>query len=415
MASIGASERQRLLLLTAVFVFIQLLIWLFIFPTLEHLHSTRTDELVYFRYAALIRHGEMPYRDFSLEYPPLAVVLFLTPFLFSHANAGSYITFFHIENLFISCGIIILLSLLAWRQWHSLPTVARVLAIYSFFLCALGSIVETRFDLAVAFLILASLVSFLTERYLLAWVLVGAGIMIKLVPIILIPLYLITHYRQGQLVKLRQGLLAFAAAILITTLPFLVASPGGFVSFLSYHGKRPIEIESTWAAAVMLWAKVDHNYLITTVNSFASRNIVAQGTNLLALLSFPVTASFLLLLYFHFFRLQSRSFEKQNYKDVIVRFSLAAIAIFILFGKVFSPQFLIWMMPLAALVQPSRRIILIFFAMILLLTQFEFPFHFGALVNQSTSLILILGIRSLLIAILTIYLTRRTLFSRQSF
>ena len=405
-------------MLTAVFILIQVLIWLFIFPKLEHLHSTRSDELVYFRYAALIRHGNIPYRDFSLEYPPLALVLFVIPFIFSHTNAGSYISFFHLENLFISCGMVVLLSLWAWKQSRTPHRVAGVLAIYSLFLCALGSIVETRFDLSVAFIILASLASFLTERYFLAWILVGAGIMIKLVPIILIPLFLIVLYRRGQLLKIWQGLLICASTILIIALPFLAASPSGFMSFLSYHDKRPIEIESTWAVAIMLWAKIDHNYLITTINSFASRNVVSQGTDLLALLSFPVTALFLLLLYFSFFR-QSGCFQMQNsqdliYEDLIVRFSLVAIAIFILFGKVFSPQFLIWLLPLAAMVQTRRRIIIPFFLAIFLLTQFEYPFHFGNLIKQSTVMLLILAIRVMLIATSTILMTKRTRFLRKT-
>src|SRR4029077_2721356 len=55
----------------------------------------------------------------------------------------------------------------------------------------------------------------------------------------------------------------------------------------------------------------------------------------------------------------------------------AALAVFIAFGKVFSPQCLIWLIPLVPLVR--SRLAALLFGVALVTTQFYFPAHYADL------------------------------------
>jgi len=52
----------------------------------------------YYEYASLTREGQLPYRDFSLEYPPGAFMVFFLPRLFT-SSLEAYGQAFAIEML----------------------------------------------------------------------------------------------------------------------------------------------------------------------------------------------------------------------------------------------------------------------------------------------------------------------------
>jgi hypothetical protein len=61
----------------------------------------------------------------------------------------------------------------------------------------------------------------------------------------------------------------------------------------------------------------------------------------------------------------------------LVRYSAACVVTFVALGKVLSPQFLIWLIPLVPLVAGRRgRVASAVLALALVLTQLWFPFHY---------------------------------------
>ena len=69
--------------------------------------------------------------------------------------------------------------------------------------------------------------------------------------------------------------------------------------------------------------------------------------------------------------------------DDLLRYCAAVVAIAIAFGKVFSPQFLIWLIPLVPLIRGRRRSLAVplFFAA-LVLTQLWFPHRYWRLADD---------------------------------
>jgi hypothetical protein len=67
-------------------------------------------------------------------------------------------------------------------------------------------------------------------------------------------------------------------------------------------------------------------------------------------------------------------------RERLVRYSAASVAAFIAFGKVLSPQFLIWLLPLVPLVRGRRGLAAsAVLALALVLTQLWFPYRYWRL------------------------------------
>lgn len=395
-------ENKQRRLVTWFFVLAQVLIWIVAFEVVWYGDRSITDTPVYFDYASRISEGMMPYRDFASEYPPVAMLLLSLPRLFSGTGYSWFVIAFEAEMLAFSCGIVWLLSLVAWRQWHNIGKLAGTLATYTVFLLCLGSIVELRFDLAAAFLMLASLTCFVTDRRLAAWLLLGVGIMTKIVPVLIAPLFFISLLRRR---KFREMITGPAVMLLTATaiaLPFIMIAPSGLANAFLYHVERPLQLESSWASPLLLMSKFA-GYDLRIMSSYGSHNVFAQASDTLAMLSGPITALVLLLGYWIYWRRSSNDIETSWDNALLVRFTAIAIATFIFGGKVFSPQFLIWLLPLIPLIKGrDRGLITGLFAAVLLLTQWEFPARYWELYLLQTHMVVEVAARNLLLGLVLI-------------
>ena len=393
---------KRRWLVTGFFLLAQVFIWLVAFQVFWYADRSITDTPVYYNYAGHIARGMVPYRDFSLEYPPVATLLFSLPRLISGPAYNRFVIAFETEMLLFSCAIVLVLSGIAWRQWRSVGRLAGVLGSYTLFLLFLGSIVELRFDLAAAFVILASVACFVTDRRLAAWLLLGIGIMTKIIPVLIAPLFLISHYRRRQFSQLISGPALMIATALAIALPFLLVAPAGLANAFLYHVERPLQLESTWSSPLLLASKYS-GYSVSIMNSYGSHNVFSSLSNTLASLSAPVTMLVMLAGYGVYWSRSRDDSAAVWDSSQVIRFAAVIVAIFIFGGKVFSPQFLIWLLPLIPLIKGrDRGIILGVFAAVLLLTQWEFPARYWELYLLQKQLVLEVAARNALLGLLIV-------------
>jgi len=107
------------------------------------------------------------------------------------------------------------------------------------------------------------------------------------------------------------------------------------------------------------------------VTSHGSQNLAGEGT--LATATAVVQVAALLALW-------AWSVRRP---DELVRASAACVAVFIAFGKVLSPQFLVWLIPLVPLVRGRRgAVATLLLAAAFLLTQVWFPRHYWDYANH---------------------------------
>lgn len=349
-----------------------------------------------------ILRGDIPYRDFTSEYPPLALLIFYLPALIRDSNPA-YALLFAGEMLLFDLAVVYLIADIAS---HIKMPVMTTLAVYTLLLLAIGPIIVVRYDLLPAALILATLWAFIKGKNTLCWVFVALGVTAKIYPLIIAPafgFYLLRNYQFRSLIK---GIIAFSATMLAGNLPFFLMNPGGFIGIVIYHGQRGIQCESTYASLVLIW-KILGGPNVAGVFNFGSWNITSPIADELAKIAFPLTAVLLLAMYAVFFWLLWRRTKKTEYLStglepdtakLIIGCVTLSIAIFMVGNKVFSPQFLIWLIPTMPLLnlkwQPVYTLLFIIMGAI---TQFIFPYKYMDYGAFLTPYVLILALRNLLL------------------
>ncbi len=331
-------------------------------------HKQVVDTPVYEKYGNWMTDGRVPYRDFGVEYPPGALPAFAMPALVD-GGGRSYRGVF--ETLMMACGVaLVFFTALCVRALQAPPVVPLVLVSAAWLL--LGSVVLTRFDLYAAAVTMAALAALLSGRWRLGGAVLGLATAVKLYPALILPLAVAAAWKQrGR----REGLLvlgAFTLALCVVVVPFVILSPGGVWDGFTRQSNRPLQIESL-GAGVLLAAHQAFGLGITMRSGHGSQNLAGSLPGVLAVLQTLLQVSAVVGLWVAFAR---GSADPQR----LARYAAAVVVAFVALGKVLSPQFLIWLVPLVAVA--GRRAAWALLAAALVLTQLWFPFRYWRLALQ---------------------------------
>jgi uncharacterized membrane protein len=336
------------------------------------------DTPVYQRYGNAIAHGNVPYRDFSVEYPPGALPMFALPGLAEPGHDQDVTPGFRhtFETLMWLCGATALLgmALVLYATGASRLHTWAALSFAAVAPLALGSVVLSRFDLWPAALLVVSLGALTSGWLRVGCGLLGLAITAKLFPIVLVPLALAYVWRrEGRREAVVCGAV-LAAVVLLVFAPFVVLSPGGVWHSLTVQLTRPLQIESL-GSGLLIAAHHVAGATVTMKTSNGSQNLAGSSADVVATVATVLQVLALVAIWVGFARGEAS-------KDRLVQASAGVVAVFIAFGKVLSPQFLIWLIPLVPLVRGRRGLwatTLLLAALVL--TQLWFPFHYWRLAN----------------------------------
>jgi hypothetical protein len=326
------------------------------------------DTRVYEQYGSAISDGQVPYRDFALEYPPGALPVFAVPAL---GGAGFDTFARRFEGLMAACGLALVAFLAAALAGlgASLGRLAGALGFAALAPLALGSVVLSRFDLWPAALTAAALAALLSGRERLGHGVLGAAVAVKLYPAVLVPITVAYVWkRQGGREALRCGATFVTVGALIV-LPFVLLSPGGVWDSFTRQASRPLQIESL-GSAFLLAAHHLFGLDITMKSGHGSQNLAGSLPDALAFAHTLVQVAVLVAVWFLFARGPAD-------KERLVLACAAAMTAFVALGKVLSPQFLIWLIPFVPLVAGRRgRAASALLGTAMVLTQLWFPFRY---------------------------------------
>lgn len=318
--------------------------------TAVKLQAGRDDTDIYFRYATLSLEGRVPYRDFRVEYPPLALPLFLVPAVVSR-DVGVFKVAFGLEMLVFNAATVWLVAAHAEKQGRT--AVRRALIRYTILYLLLSRLIVLRYDAATMFVGFAASCWWFSGHSGRGGVAAALGTLMKVYPatvaLVAAPWDLARKSSRGR------GLAAFIGALTLGVLAWVaIGTPRGVGESLGYQLGRGFEYGSLYSGAQMLAAKAV-GAEIAVVRDHAAWASVTPWSPALLRWVLPIQASAILAVCGVFYR--------RGLSDGI-RYSAAAILAFIVTGKVFSPQYLIWLLPFLAMLEGpiARRAYWIFVA-----------------------------------------------------
>jgi hypothetical protein len=320
----------------------------------------------YQQYADFVRAGHVPYSDQAhtpLAYPPAALAVYLLPSYMS----WSYATSFAIVMGLCGAGCIALLAATLREVEASDARVWAALLLFAVSPLVLGSLFDTRFDLWPALLALASVAALVRERPLLSGAFLGLGFAAKLWPGVLLPLAVVHLGRRRGAGSAGAAVAAFAIVAAACFVPFAILEPHGLWSSISGQFDRPLQVESLGAAVLMAAEHLGMRPL-TTIGAGGGQALAGRGAQLAADLSTALEVLAVVGIWLAYARRRVLS------QEALLLAAAATVAALVAFDKVLSPQYLIWVVPFAALASGWEGIVAGAFLLLALgLTQTWFP------------------------------------------
>lgn len=323
-------------------------------------------------FGAAVADGQMPYRDFPLEYPPGALPAFVLPEILPAGGTDGYRYVF--ERLMWVCGGLVLFGMaVALRALDgSRRHVWAALGFAALAPLALGTVYLLRFDLWPAALMALALAALVAGRHRSGCALLGLGTAVKVYPAVALPLALVYVSRRLGRREAARCSVAFLAALAVVVLPFVALAPDGIRASTERQLERPLQLESLGGAMLTVLHHVG-GFELTVAKAAGSDNLTGGTANLLGTLHGVVQAGALAALWIAFARGPSTP-------ERLVRYTAATVAAYVAFGKVLSPQYLVWLVPIVPLVAGRRGAVAsALLGALLVTTQLWFPFRYWEL------------------------------------
>ncbi|SEI43800.1 hypothetical protein SAMN05216327_101568 [Dyadobacter sp. SG02] len=372
---------RHVLVLSVVLVYLALESYYLFF----RFHAHTQDLALYHRIAAKIWDGQIPFRDFRVEYPIFALIPILLPGLLSQLAGGSfesYVCWFVLQNLALGAGM-------AWTIAQS-DASGKALPRFLIGMLLFLPIFLFRFDPFPAMLTTFA-IAYVSGKPFVSGMSLMASIVAKLYSIVLVPVFGLYYLFSRDFRKLFWVALGACCTLVITLGCIAFARMEAASDFMHYHLLRGIQIESLSGGILLLLEQTGLLELEVAQNFGAMHletslsGLVLQMINISTPVCFLAMAVFLGRSFYRISRSGNITFRQLNAA------AAAQILLFILLNKVLSPQYLIWLLPLIPFCRFRASLI---FTAALMLTVLIFPGHYYNLISKQLLMVVILNIRN---------------------
>jgi uncharacterized membrane protein len=160
---------------------------------------------------------------------------------------------------------------------------------------------------------------------------VGLGFATKLYPLFLLGAFLIDAVRRRRPDQIASAAVAAGAAWFLVNAPALATGPDRWKVFWSFNSQRGADLGSLW----MVLSQRGHNVSPHTINVVSGVLFVGACAGILML--------------------GLRAWKRPE----VAQIAFLVVAAFLIVNKVYSPQYVLWLLPLAVLARPRWRDLLI--------------------------------------------------------
>ena len=284
-----------------------------------------------------VRYMEYPVLTGLYQYASMAVAKTYTALtkILGIPVIAEVVMFFNISAFGLALawlGVVWATASLAGRRiWDATLVAASPVLIFQIF---------TNFDaLATAFAV-GSMLAWARRKPVLAGVLLGLGIAAKLYPVLLLLPLLALGLRTGRLRSVGQTAGTAALTWFLVNLPVLVLFPRGWSEFFRLNARRGDDMDSLYNVVKSFtgWSGFDGNL------GFWEPPVVLNTVVAVLFLIACAAITYIAL--------------TAPRRPRVAQLAFLVVAAFLLTNKVWSPQFSLWLVPLAVLALPHRRILL---------------------------------------------------------
>ena len=283
-----------------------------------NIHACYSDLPALFGARDLITHS-WPYASAAnaVEYPPLiGLVMWGTSFLVGDSG-NKYRSYFDINAIFIGLlfiASVVLLKKLKPELWYLLPVAPAVVA--SLYI---------NWDVWAVISSLAAIYFFDVGKFRASALLLGISIATKFFPIVLLLPIALIFIRKAKLRELIQYVSTTILLWLAINLPFILTTPTGWFRFFKLNTERVADWGSIYQALDVYGIKIANLNLISIL-------LLILGAFLFSLFVLGITKV-----------------------PSLASVAFFIVAIFVTASKVYSPQFVLWLTPLAILAMVDKK------------------------------------------------------------
>ncbi|MEV0169638.1 glycosyltransferase family 87 protein [Streptomyces sp. NPDC050803] len=369
---LGTWSLTRLILLLFVFK-------VYVFPGPD---VTSDVSVIYQGWYGVLSTGTFPLDDVTWQYPPAAALAILSPGLLFYLD---YASAFFVLAFTADLAVLALLLYAGVRPGRTL----RGAWVWAVGVPLLGPTVYARYDVMVTAVAVAALLAGARHPRLMG-ALTGVAAMLKVWPVLL----LVAARRRSAWVSA-----AVTAGVLAAL--FAVAMPGAF-AFLTFQRDRGTEVESL--GSLVFHVARHHGWDGKVLLNYGSVEFLGPYVEVVSRVALALTAlafGWLLL-----WRLRATRFLPHTLADA----AFVAVLMFTTTSRVISPQYMVWLVGVAAVClcfRGSRMGLPVGLVLVAcLVTVLEFPVWFAHVVASDSLGITLLSVRNGLLVLATVLAAR---------
>lgn len=418
-------------------------IFFLIMRSLLFFYSPLGEDLVLYKFYAkkIVNDGELNFYLYNdVEYPPLAISFISLPERFAKwsGNKVSYDGFFHVLMFAFDFGSFLLVLSILNHLTKNKSELDLGSFWYTLVFFLLPDLIYSRLDMVLSFLLLSVFWLAIVKKWIfLSLGALAVAISFKLIPVVLIPFFcLLTMNSEVLAGKIgRKTILKFVASFLLRMgtvlgvtallfIPYFLEIGSLSWRFLSNHISRGLHIESIVGG--YYFAKSFFGFPVALHHELGSYNLILSSTSqnfnliLLITLLIMLAASFLAIFWkSKKIALQSRVIGPfiVNHPVEVLRFVLFVLVVSIISSKVFSPQYVIWLVPLTVLSQlytkvRSKYLILGIFVFFIIASTVLWPYGYQSLLKLRNFGKIVLLMRNASLLLFFVLLTQQIFFSK---